>query len=72
MAELTTIVLQKENEGATWMFEDLYHRYRNIKKFEYTDRTLETQIDKGIEWANKYLQSFGEYQKKKLPWFSAE
>lgn len=36
IAELTTIVLQRQGEGSTWMFEDLYHRLQNIKKFEYT------------------------------------
>jgi hypothetical protein len=67
-AELTSIVLQRQGEGATWMFEDLYHRLKTIEKFEYTNETLEEQIDKGIDWANEYLKSFGEYQKRKLPW----
>ncbi len=38
-AELTSIVLQRHGEGSTWMFEDLYHRLQNIKKFEYTNHT---------------------------------
>ena len=67
-AELTSIVLQRQGEGATWMFEDLYHRLQNIKKFEYTNDDLEEQINIGIEWANEYLKSFGDYQKDKLPW----
>lgn len=67
-AELTSIVLQKRGEGSTWMFEDLYHRLQNIKKFEYTNDTLEEQINIGIEWANEYTRSFGDYQKQKLPW----
>ena len=68
-AELTTIVLQRQGDGATWMFEDLYHRLNNIKKFEYTNDTLEQSINTGIEWAGNYLKSFGNYQKEKLPWF---
>ena len=68
-AELTSIVLQKQGKGATWMFEDLYHRIKNIKKFEYTNDNLEEQLDFGIDWANDYLKSFGTYQKYKLPWF---
>jgi len=68
LAELVCIVLQKEGKGATWMFEDLYHRLKSIKKFEYENVDLETQIDKGIKWANNYLKNFGEYQLKKLPW----
>ncbi len=68
IAELTTIVLQRKGEGATWMFEDLYHRHNNIKKFDYSEETLESQIDAGIHWALEYIQSFGEYQKVKLPW----
>lgn len=67
-AELTSIVLQRQGEGSTWMFEDLYHRLQNIKKFEYTNDTLEEQINVGIEWANEYAKSFGDYQKLKLPW----
>jgi hypothetical protein len=68
IAELTTIVLQRQDEGATWMFEDLYHRHNNIKKFDYLEETLETQIDAGIHWALEYIKAFGEYQKVKLPW----
>ncbi|MCE7053040.1 hypothetical protein LZF95_00025 [Algoriphagus sp. AGSA1] len=68
-AELTSIVLQRQGEGSTWMFEDLYHRLRNIKKFEYTNDTLEEQINIGIEWANTYLGSFSKFQKDRLPWF---
>ncbi len=67
-AELTSIVLQQENKGATWMFEDLYHRLNNIKKFEYQKNDLEKQIDVGISWANEYLESFGNYQVENLPW----
>jgi hypothetical protein len=67
-AELTSIVLQKKGEGATWMFEDLYHRVKNINKIEYEDENLEEQIDIGIEWAKEYLKAFGEFQKQNLPW----
>jgi hypothetical protein len=67
-AELTSIVLQRQGEGSTWMFEDLYHRLQNLKKFEYTNETLEEQINIGITWANEYAKSFGDYQKRKLPW----
>ena len=68
-AELTSIVLQRKGEGSTWMFEDLYHKLQNIKKFEYTNDTLDERINEGIEWANTYSKSFSEYQKQKLPWF---
>lgn len=71
LAELTTIVLQKRDTGATWMFEDLYPRLKNIQKFEYEDDDLEKQINAGIEWANSYLKSFSDYQKRILPWFEA-
>lgn len=67
-AELTTIVLQLQGQGATWMFEDLYHKLNNIKKIEYTNPTLEEEINIGIEWANDYLKSFVDFQKDKLPW----
>jgi len=67
--ELTSIILQRQGQGSTWMFEDLYHRLNNIVKIEYTDDILEDKINEGIEWANNYLKSFGEYQKQKLPWF---
>ena len=67
-AELTSIVLQREGEGATWMFEDLYHKINYIRKFEYTNENLENQIELGITWAREYIKSFGDYQKQKLPW----
>lgn len=67
-AELTSIVLQRQGQGSTWMFEDLYHRLQNIKKFDYTNDNLEEQIVTGIQWAYEYLKSFGNYQKQKLPW----
>ena len=55
------------------MFEDLYPRLKNIQKIEYkdVDVDLEKQINAGIEWANSYLKSFGDYQKRILPWLEA-
>jgi len=68
LAELTTIVLQRENTGATWMFEDLYNRLNNIKKIEYNDDTFSQQIEAGINWGYDYLKQFGNYQRNNLPW----
>ncbi len=68
LAELTCIILQEEGKGATYMFEDLYHRLNNIKKFEYQLDTLEHTIEIGIGWAYNYVKSFSEYQKHHLPW----
>lgn len=69
-AELTSIVLQLQGQGSTWMFEDLYHKLNNIKKFEYTSDNFEEQIDSGISWAREYSKSFGDFQKQKLPWLN--
>lgn len=69
LAEMTSIILQREGEGATCMFEDLYHKLKSIKKFEYTDDTLEQEIDNGVKWAKEYLNDFGAFQKVNLPWF---
>ena len=71
-AELTSIVLQRKGEGATWMFEDLYHKLKSIKKFEYTNESLEEQINLGIDWADNYLKEFGNYQMENLPWMKKE
>lgn len=71
-AELTSIVLQRKGEGATWMFEDLYHKLKGIKKFEYTNENLEEQINQGIDWADNYLKEFGNYQMENLPWMKKE
>jgi hypothetical protein len=68
-AELTSIVLQRQGQGSTWMFEDLYHKLNNIKKFGYSHNNLEDQINAGITWARDYSKSFADYQKQKLPWF---
>lgn len=72
LAELTSIVLQRKGEGATWMFEDLYHKLKGIKKFEYTNENLEEQINQGIDWADNYLKEFGNYQMENLPWMKKE
>lgn len=69
-AELTTLVLQKENTGATWMFEDLYQKLNNIKKIEYREDSLLEQIEAGINWGYDYLKQFGSYQQNNLPWFT--
>ena len=68
-AELNSIVLQRQGQGSTWMFEDLYHKINNIKKFEYTADNFEEQINAGIAWAREYSKSFADYQNQKLPWF---
>ena len=65
---MTSIVLQRQGEGETWMFEDLYHKLKSIKKFEYTNENLEEQINQGINWADTYLKEFGNYQMANLPW----
>lgn len=71
-AELTSIVLQHQGEGATWMFEALYYELNNIKKFEYTDENLDEQIECGITWAEKYSKSFGNYQRQNLSWIRSK
>jgi hypothetical protein len=68
MAESVSIILQAENEGATWMFEDAYFKHNYWKKFTYSDSTLEKVLKESIDWAEEFVKNFGRYQQMNLPW----
>ncbi len=68
MAECVTIVLQQEGQGATWMFEDAYAKYKHWKKFTYTTNMFEAELKKAVQWAENFIQEFGQFQKDTLPW----
>jgi len=69
-AECVTVVLQEEGKGATWMFEDAYAKHRHWWKLEYKETELEQAIDVAVEWAEKFVRDFIDYQEKTLPWLS--
>jgi hypothetical protein len=68
MAECVTAVLQEEGKGATWMFEDGYAKHPHWHKIEYEVDQLEAAVDAAAAWAEEFVQGFGNYQKKVLPW----
>jgi len=70
MAESVTIVLQEENKGATWMFEDAYGKHKHWKKFIYTKATLQAEVKTAVSWAEDFVKQFGQFQKATLPWLS--
>jgi hypothetical protein len=68
MAEFVTITLQEEGKGATWMFEDAYGKHKHWRKFVYGDETFEQTIKEAVNWAEEFIQQFGQFQKAVLPW----
>lgn len=68
MAESVTVVLQEEEKGATWMFEDAYGKHKHWKKFAYKPDGLKDAIKEAVTWAEEFIHEFGQFQKAKLPW----
>ena len=67
-AECVTVVLQEEEKGATWMFEDAYGKHRHWHKIVYPTNELETAVEEAARWAEKFVSDFEEYQVATLPW----
>jgi hypothetical protein len=68
MAECVTALLQHEGKGATWMFEDVYAKSQNCKKFTYHADELSGAVRAAVEWAEAFSKQFAAYQKQVLPW----
>jgi len=67
-AECATVVLQEQDKGATWMFEDAYAKHKHWHKVEYRDGELEIAVEQAVTWAETFVRAFGSYQEAKLPW----
>ena len=67
-AECVTVVLQEQGKGATWMFEDAYAKQNNWHKIAYEPDVLERAVDSAANWAEEFVNKFGAYQEKVLPW----
>ncbi|MEZ5328457.1 MAG: hypothetical protein R3F19_25725 [Verrucomicrobiales bacterium] len=70
MAECITALLQQEGKGATWMFEDVYAKSQNCKKFTYEPADLNNAVGAATQWAEDFSKQFASYQKKTLPWLA--
>jgi len=68
MAESVTITLQEEGKGATWIFADAYGKHKHWREFVYGDETFEQTIKEAVNWAEEFIQQFGQFQKAVLPW----
>lgn len=68
MAECVTALLQQEGKGATWMFEDVYAKSQNCRKFTYQPDALGAVVRAAAEWAEGFSKQFADYQKQALPW----
>lgn len=68
MAECVTALLQQEGKGATWMFEDVYAKSQNCKKFTYQVGELSGTVRLAVEWAEVFCKQFAAHQKQVLPW----
>ena len=64
----TPAPLQHEGKGATWMFEDVYAKSQNCKKFTYHADELSGAVRTAVEWAEAFSKQFAAYQKQVLPW----
>jgi hypothetical protein len=67
-AECVTVVLQEEDKGATWMFEDAYAKHKHWHKVGYRVGELDFAVEQAVAWAEKFVKEFGSYQEAKLPW----
>jgi hypothetical protein len=67
-AECITVVLQEEDKGATWMFEDAYAKHKHWHKVTYQDGTLEDAVQEASSWAERCFEEFAVYQASALPW----
>jgi hypothetical protein len=68
MAECITALLQLEGKGATWMFEDVYAKSQNCKKFTYEPEELSGAVRAAVDWAEAFSKQFAAFQKQVLPW----
>ena len=63
------VVLQEEDKGSTWMFEELYFTLRTVKRFRYKDEeSFKNSIKDGIKWAEDTFSKLCEYQMQEVPW----
>jgi hypothetical protein len=68
LGECITAILQEQNKGATWMFEDAYFKHQHMKKFTYTPETFEQTLNEAATWAEEFHKKFVEFQTESLPW----
>jgi hypothetical protein len=67
-AECVTVVLQEQDQGATWMFEDAYAKHRHWHKITYAEDKLGAAVEDAVAWAESFLDEFRVYQAATLPW----
>ena len=67
-AECVTVVLQEQDQGATWMFEDAYAKHRHWHKITYAGDKLGAAVEDAVAWAESFLDEFRVYQAATLPW----
>jgi len=70
MAECIVVVLQQTGRGATWMFEDVYAKVANCKKFTYDRNELAVVVRQSVDWAEDFYKAFSTYQQTVLPWMT--
>jgi hypothetical protein len=68
-AEFVTVVLQEDQKGASWMFEDAYAKHKHWRKFTYKNGELERAVEEAAQWAEQFIDEFVAYQAVNLPWF---
>jgi hypothetical protein len=67
-AECVTVVLEEEEKGATWMFEDAYAKHKHWHKIIYKVPDLEQAVEQATAWAERFVSEFADYQIATLPW----
>lgn len=70
MAECVVAIMQLDGQGATWMTEDMIAKHALLKKFEYQDASLESQVEEAMSWAETRIAENVKVNKGAWPWAS--
>ncbi|MFK9118347.1 hypothetical protein ABEI56_05000 [Peribacillus castrilensis] len=62
--------IQKNGMGDTWMQGDYEFDFKNINVITYEDSQIEAALNKGIEWAERFIMEKTSFLNAKYPWRS--
>ena len=68
MAECVVAIMQLSGQGATWMTEDMIAKHRLLKKLEYHDASIESQVEEAISWAESRIAENVKVNTGAWPW----
>jgi hypothetical protein len=68
MVECVIAIMQLRGKGATWMTEDMITKHPLLKRFEYEDASLESQLEEAISWAEARIADNVKVNAGAWPW----